>query len=192
MRRAIVRSVTEALREVERCAELVGDNQAAQALLDSAGDKLRRAVREVERALSPLNPLVVHGQDLHESLTRLAGYAQKAFGVALESYIDEAVAGALPPSQAGHVLQVVHEGLANAILHAGASRVALRATVEGRRLVIRLSDDGRGFDVRAVRLRGEGGLATMQRRTEDVGGMLSVVSAPAAGTIVTLTVPLPS
>lgn len=192
MRRAIVRSITEALCAVERCAELVGDNQAAQALLDSAGDKLRRVVRDVELAFSPLNPLVVHGQDLYAGLTGLAGYAQKAFGVELESYIDKAIAGAIPPAQANRVLQVVHEGLANALLHAGAKRVALRAVVEGRRLVIRLSDDGSGFDVRAVRLRGDGGLATMQRRAEAIGGMLSVVSSPAAGTIVTLTVPLPS
>jgi signal transduction histidine kinase len=187
-RQSIIRSVGEALDQIERCAELVGDNQEVQALLDAASDKLRRTMRDLRRELSPLGEVALDARDLRASLHALVAQAQQVLGMQVEAYLDEAVSRALPPDQACHLLHVVREALANAILHAGAARMALRAQVENGRLVIRLSDDGCGFDVRAARAAVRGGLALMHQHAAAANGLLQVESVPGAGTIVTLTV----
>lgn len=189
-RQSILRSVSEALDQVERCAELAGDNQEVQALLDTVGDKLRRTMRELRREMSPLGDVLLDGRDLHGSLERLVSYSRQVLGLPVESIMADGVGAGLPPEQAGNILQLVREALSNAMLHAGATRMALRAELENQRLVIRLSDDGCGFDVKGARRALNGGLAVMQRRAEAAHGLLQVESAPGAGTIVTLTVPL--
>lgn len=189
-RQSILRAVGDALEQIERCAELAGDNQEVQALLDAAADKLRRTMRDLRRELSPLGEVLLDGRDLVGSLERLVSYARLVLGTPVESFIEEETGRALPPVQSGHVLQLVREALSNAMLHAAASRMALRAAVENQRLVIRLSDDGCGFDVTRARQLFQGGLALMQQRADAARGLIQVESAPGAGTIVTLTVPL--
>lgn len=191
-RQSILRSVSEALEQIERCAEVAGDNQEVQALLDAAGDKLRRTMREIRRELSPLGDVLLDGRDLLGGLEALAAYARQVAGMPMETFMDEEIRQVLPAVQALHVLHIVREALSNAMLHAAATRMALRAEVENGRLVIRLSDDGCGFDVRAARAAHRGGLAAMQRRADAARGLLQVESAPNAGTIVTLTLPLRS
>lgn len=191
-RRAILKMLHEALSHLERCTELVGENQEVQGLLDAAGDRLRRCMRELRHYLSPFAGVLLDGRDLYGSLERLATYTRRTLGAPLEAFIDPGVSGALPPHQAGQVLQLVREALENALLHAGAGRMALRAEVENGRLVIRLSDDGLGFLVRGLRSGPHEGLAAMQQRAESVRGLLAVHSTPGAGTVVTLTVPVRS
>lgn len=191
-RQSILRTIREALDQIERCAELAGDNQELQAQLDAAGDKLRLTMREIRREMTPLGDVLLDGRDLHCGLLGLTAYVKQTAGYPLETFLDEGIRRALPPVQALHVLHVMREALSNAVSHAGATRMALRAVVENGRLVVRLSDDGRGFDVRSVRAAARGGLATMQQRADAARGVLQVESAPEAGTIVTLTVPLES
>jgi len=190
----IVQSLREVLDQIERCAELVGENQEAQALLDSAGDKLHAAIRGLRHGFSPLGEVPLDTCDLFDGLQALTTHARQAIGVPVHPMIDDAVCGALPTIQARHVLMIVREALANAILHAGARRMALRATVENERLIVRLSDDGRGFDLveQRRRLPAKGGLALMQAHADAARGVLQVASVPGAGTIVTLTLPLAS
>jgi signal transduction histidine kinase len=55
----------------------------------------------------------------------------------------------------------------------------------GRKLELRIEDNGRGFDVqRAQSRRGRYGLSTMQERAELLGGSLHILSAPGQGTTI--------
>jgi signal transduction histidine kinase/ligand-binding sensor domain-containing protein len=86
------------------------------------------------------------------------------------------------------VYLVFKESIHNVVRHSGCARV--RVTLENRdhRLVLRLSDDGKGF---AVPSNGHGhGLASMRQRAADAGGALRIDSEPGRGTTVTLEVPL--
>jgi signal transduction histidine kinase len=84
----------------------------------------------------------------------------------------------------------------NALRHADASRVQVSIGMQGRQnsaagaLVLRVTDDGRGFDpgARAVRAR-RLGLTSMNERAASVGGSLTITSAPGQGTTVELRVP---
>jgi signal transduction histidine kinase len=70
--------------------------------------------------------------------------------------------------------------------HAGASRIDVVLTERDGVTVLRVSDDGAGFEPADG---GRGlGLASMRERARDVGGDLAVTSEPGGGTTVRLVV----
>jgi DNA-binding NarL/FixJ family response regulator len=89
------------------------------------------------------------------------------------------------------VLGIVGEALTNAGRHASASRVDVRAGLDGRALVVVVRDDGVGLhDLRPPGPTGGHGIAGMRERAEVLGGELRVESPPRGGTLVELRVPL--
>jgi len=81
------------------------------------------------------------------------------------------------------VYRVVQEALSNAARHAGAQRVHVEVRRKGGRGVVRVVDDGRGFELDAS---AGHGLTGMRERALQGGGRLDVHSAPGAGTTVEL------
>jgi nitrate/nitrite-specific signal transduction histidine kinase len=98
----------------------------------------------------------------------------------------------IPAPAAVQVTRIVQEALTNVRKHAEATAVAVTLEVEGDRLLVRITDDGRGFDVAAVQEAAGArfGLETMRERAEGIGGTLDIASAPGRGTTITLAVPL--
>lgn len=102
--------------------------------------------------------------------------------------LDYDVRSALDPDTELLIFQVVHEALVNVRRHAQASQVqvAVRETSSGR-LVVEISDNGRGFDPQAAesaRASGHLGLVALQERAEARGGTFSVRARREGGTIV--------
>lgn len=189
-REQILAVIRQALCGLERSAEIAGANQELQRELDQAMDQLNRAMHLLRGDLSPLGAGPLHRADLRDGLAELAAATESATMGTIDIRIDDAVGDAVTPTQAGHVLAVVREALANALRHASATRLALRATVQRRRLVVSVSDDGQGFDPWARLPEHQQGIARMRARAEAAGGLLQVESARGAGTIVTVTVPV--
>jgi len=176
---------------VVQCAELAGSHHDLQALLDSILDRLRRVERELRRSRSPLQSVSRRVADLQRELEALAAAARHTSAMAVQLRIDETLRQHRPPrSVQSQVLEVVAEALSNALRHSRGSRVALRAGVVNRRFVVSVSDDGCGFDLRAVRSSRSGGLGRMRTLAEAMKGLLQVETAAGAGTIVTLSLPL--
>lgn len=86
------------------------------------------------------------------------------------------------------IYRVAQEALANAGRHAHAQSVGLALEIDGEAALLRVRDDGVGFD--PVASRGEGlGLGGMAERARLVGGELDLRSSPGSGTELTLRVP---
>lgn len=85
------------------------------------------------------------------------------------------------------------EALHNALRHADATEIRLSIAVEGGRLTLSLSDDGRGFDPAASGTAGHGGngLSNMRQRLAECGGACEIDSVPGRGTRITFSLPLP-
>jgi signal transduction histidine kinase len=103
---------------------------------------------------------------------------------------DGATAGA---GRDAEVLRIAQEAIANALRHAGATRVAIdlraRAAADGGGLVLAVTDDGAGFDPAAPEVRSKRlGLTSMEERAARLGGRLEIRSAPGTGTTVRLEV----
>lgn len=81
---------------------------------------------------------------------------------------------------------ICREALDNAARHSHARAIALELAVRHGRLVVRVTDDGHGFEEGAALK----GVARMEEHARLAGGRLAVRSAPHAGTCVSLVFPL--
>jgi two-component system, NarL family, sensor histidine kinase UhpB len=82
------------------------------------------------------------------------------------------------------VYRVVQEGLSNIARHSGAGRVHVSAVREDGATVVRIDDDGHGFDPHTAG--GGVGLVGMRERAVLAGGSVAVRSVPGEGTLVEL------
>jgi signal transduction histidine kinase len=83
------------------------------------------------------------------------------------------------------------EAIQNVAKHAGdGARVSLALRHDDGSLVVRISDDGQGFD--PDQATAGVGLQNIRDRIEDVGGTFKLVSKPGCGTVLTLAVPWPT
>lgn len=89
------------------------------------------------------------------------------------------------------ILYIVREALHNIEKHAQAQQVHLQFLWLENELIIKITDDGVGFDPRTITGEGHYGLWIMQHRAQEIGGTLKIAPAEEHGTEVTLWVPRP-
>ncbi|MHB1544055.1 MAG: PAS domain-containing sensor histidine kinase [Gammaproteobacteria bacterium] len=82
--------------------------------------------------------------------------------------------------------RVIQEALNNIARHAGALRIEITLSIDKDCLKLRIQDDGRGFDLEAMRRRVQAGsslgLLGMEERVQLAGGQFSLQSEPGQGT----------
>ncbi|MCB1232940.1 MAG: hypothetical protein KDN19_22035 [Verrucomicrobiae bacterium] len=83
------------------------------------------------------------------------------------------------------------EILNNIVRHAEAQRVQIELETQRGRLLLRIADDGKGFNNLDQNFREGNGLKNLRRRAQALGGNLKVRSAAGEGTSIQLTAPIP-
>ena len=157
--------------------------QEAAESIETAVDLARTHMIEARRSVGALRPQDVGVGDVVAVLERATELARRATNIPIELVIDK-----LPILGAGverEIAAIAQEALTNAVRNARAKKITIRAAAS-RSLGLRLSvaDDGRGI---AREQFGSGfGLTSMQERAERIGGSLTIVTAPRAGTEVVL------
>jgi signal transduction histidine kinase/ligand-binding sensor domain-containing protein len=86
------------------------------------------------------------------------------------------------------VFLLFKEAVTNMARHSGCTDAALEFREEQGGLLLRIADNGRGFDV--AQASAGHGLRSMRERTEALAGQFSVASEPGRGTVVTFAIPL--
>ena len=122
---------------------------------------------------------------------RMRQYAEEVFlarGVELDFSTPEDVAIRLGHDLRRQLYLAFKECVNNAARHSDCAGARVALSVEGGRLVLDVSDDGRGFDVGTAR-RGNG-LANLRKRAASLGADLEIRSEPGRGTRIVLAVPL--
>jgi signal transduction histidine kinase len=90
---------------------------------------------------------------------------------------------ALSPRVQTELFAIGREALANVVKHAGASKASVHVEARAGRVFVEVRDDGSGFDPAAGHP-GHFGLESMHSRAAELGGVLTIASAPRAGTVV--------
>jgi signal transduction histidine kinase len=103
----------------------------------------------------------------------------------LEVELDVDPAVSLAPDEQIEIFRIVQEGLANARRHAGARRATVTIGRRAGRRLVRVEDDGRGFD--GEESDGGQGLRNMKRRAAAIQAAFQLVSAPGRGTALEVT-----
>ena len=162
---------------------------AAAARADAAAQGLYEGVRGLLRRLRPADldtlGLVAALQGLCSAFGERIGLACILTTEGLED------ATPLPDAVNIALYRVAQEGLSNVLRHAAASHVrVVLARLDAGEVQLRVSDDGRGFDVHAA-TRGLGLLGAGERAAA-LGGSLRVSGGPGVGTTLRLRLPLPA
>jgi signal transduction histidine kinase len=171
----------------ERGSERLGET------LDRVATLAQQAHAEMRALLVELRPDAALQDGPREALDRLLDAVRTRSGLLIEQH--GRLPASLPGAQAQALLRIVQEALNNAIKHAQASAVTVAVAECEDGLVVRVSDDGAGFDPAVLEERAQAagglGMRSMRERAAAAGLRLQVRSTPGAGTTVQLTLATP-
>lgn len=182
------------LTALELCAQglvqtVSGLSAPAGQSLRSLAKHLREAVAQTRQLSHGLAPVSLEVGGLVHALLKLAEST-----VALTQVQCQLVSSdveLLPdPSAASHLYRIAQEAVANALKHAQPRRIVISLNQKRDRLVMEISDDGKGFALSTVSSLGMG-LRVMRYRASLFGGELQVKTSPGRGTRIICTAPLP-
>jgi signal transduction histidine kinase len=179
------------LEIIYRAEALLGREEAdehlrgeLQAMLQSS----RSTLAELRRIITDLRPSSVEVLGLPRALATLLDRTAATYGLKMQRDIEEGLC--LDSLLENSLYRLAQEALNNVCRHAAASRVEVSLRRRRGSLLLRVNDDGRGFDPAASP--GGMGLIFMRERAELLGGSFRLESAPGQGTTLTLEVPLQS
>ena len=151
---------------------------------------LSKAIGEVRRISHDLRPALLDDLGLSSALEHIGNELAVRSGLTVR-VAPRVHEERLPELQAVSLFRVAQEALRNVERHAQASRIDIELEEREDQLMLRIVDDGRGFDVRHVELSKDRGigLTNMRERVERNGGAFQLVSQPGQ-TSLTATFPL--
>jgi signal transduction histidine kinase len=133
-----------------------------------------------------INPQKDHLHDLAQRMRRHASEVFPASEIQFSFHAqDESKDLTLGADLRRQVFLIFKESVNNIVRHSGCDRAEVNLSVEGPRLVLEVTDNGRGFD--ASNGSGGNGLQSMRRRAASLGGEFHLTSRN--GTTITLRVP---
>lgn len=158
------------------------------ATLDQAIGQLNHIMTEVRNFIAGLESHVMQGGDFSTALRTMVEAMSISASVKCRVRIDDAAARRLSTEQALHIINIVREGVSNALRHSHATQitVSLRDLIRSDRLAV--TDDGIGFSARSVQGVGHG-LVNMAARAQKVRGLFAIQSKPDKGTRISLDLP---
>jgi ligand-binding sensor domain-containing protein len=146
----------------------------------------REAIYSIGDMVWVLNPRYDRLNDLVARVRRFAGDILASREIGLHFHAPDAGDDPLLSAEfRRHFLLIGKEAVNNIARHSGATEARIDFELQTRRLVLRVSDNGRGFDIPAGQQ--GNGLANISRRATWLGGSAELHSFPGQGTVITVT-----
>ena len=163
---------------------------AIQDALSKLYDDTMIVFQAIRRVSHDLHPATLRLLGLGVALKAHCAEISKRHGVQV-SFKADADLGTLPFTTAVCLFRIAQESVRNAIVHGEALRVAVSVQRLGEDVVLTIADDGRGFDLDAVR-KGAGGLGlvSIEERAHVVGGDVEIITGMRQGTTVRVRCPV--
>ena len=164
------------------------DRFPGQSIAEINAQNLRiveEALQQVRRMALTLRPSVLDDLGLVAALRWLLGQAADHHGITT-TFLPEMPQKRVTSEIETAYFRIAQAAIINVVRHSQAKHVMLELFLKGEILVMKLHDDGIGFDVTAMRERakagGSIGLLGMEERALLVGGQLDIASTPGEGT----------
>ena len=173
----------------QSAAELIPEQEPARSLMEKALDRADEVLAEGRDKVTGLRlPAERPAEDLAPALNRCAAALEETHGVKFVVTV-EGVPRNLHPAIQEEVEGIGTEALANAFRHAQASWIQVLIEYSANAVVLRVCDDGRGFDPgHTPGVPGHWGLQGMKERAARIDAQLKIISRIGAGTTVVLRV----
>jgi signal transduction histidine kinase len=160
--------------------------------LDQVLDLIDTGIHSIRNVTNDLRPSLLDDLGLLPALRSLVS----DFGARSGLHTELAAPATLPPLSEEAELalfRALQEALANVLRHADAQRVAISIQVNGDRVLLRVSDNGRGLppgmSPERLEVAGHMGLAGMRERITALGGSVRLQPSNGAGAQLEVSVP---
>jgi signal transduction histidine kinase len=151
--------------------------------------RVERYVREAREAIIDLRSPLLRLQDLPAALRESARHIVGDSSTRLD-FVINANGGSCSPAILEQLVRITQEAIRNAVRHGNASFARVELNGDRRSIVLRIVDDGCGFDVQDVAEPPDHcGIVGMRERTERVRGRFTIESTKGRGTTVEVVVP---
>jgi two-component system, NarL family, sensor histidine kinase UhpB len=168
--------------------QLAEQSPTERAALEEAQQAVRTNLEEVRRIAQELRPEALDHLGLASAVNNLARAFARRTNITVERHIDPQL-GQLEPNAELVLYRVAQESLTNVARHSNATLVLLDLRRNGDSVVLRVVDDGDGFERPN---REGGGLRGIRENALIVGGALAIKASPTGGVEVRLEVPSPN
>nr|ARK10671.1 hypothetical protein A6C57_10210 [Fibrella sp. ES10-3-2-2] len=176
------------LAENLRSAHLLPDNE--QRTYASLKGLVVKIIQETRHVSNNLMPPVLSDFGLEPALRYVAEQSAQQSGLTIR-VLSQGADTRLHPSLEIGLYRIAQEALTNAIKHAEASYVDIELRVRENRLLLAISDNGRGVGpAQGDAVVNGQGLHNMRQRARLMNGVLRLLSQPNMGTRIVVTVPL--
>jgi NarL family two-component system sensor histidine kinase LiaS len=154
-------------------------DSALQTQVATLAHTARNMRREMRALLLELRPTQLEERGLTESLQALAAAYRTRLEMEITTQLEPVC---VPPEREETLLRIAQEAVSNAVRHAGAHRITIALQPLTEEVELRITDDGRGFDLERAKAHHGLGLRLMQERVQEAGGTFHLDTAPGEGT----------
>jgi signal transduction histidine kinase len=187
----VVQAVVAALYEAESLRELLPAE--TQQEVDRVSGLLTKAINDARRVIWELRPPALKGLGLPAALRALTDRLDAETEAAVTLKLGEL--SDVPDEVGMAAFVIAREALQNAHKHSHAAHVHVSLTdtpvssAQDRAVLLRVQDDGVGFDTKAARDGQHYGLDMIEERAAMVGGLVAIESEAGGGVTVDATLP---
>jgi PAS domain S-box-containing protein len=176
---------------IQGLAQATTDPQARREL-GEVHETVLQAIERLRHLLFELRPPSLDDKGLVAALGLYVDHVARESG--FQASVKDGLDGEPPDESASILFRIAQEALANVRKHAGATRVEVALEERDGGIALRITDDGKGFDLESVRrpMPGHLGMSAMPERAELAGGWCRVDSSPGGGTTVECWLPAAS
>lgn len=164
----------------------LNDADNRQQLIKSSIQHLNYCINEIRSVSKTLSSYTLKDMGLKVSIAELIN----AVNLTRKSKIQFKWQGRdkLPEEVQVAVFRMAQEQIGNIIKHAAAHNVQVTLLTKKQQLAIRITDDGKGFDVTQIKT--GTGISNMRHRIEALDGKMEITSSPGKGCMLVATIPL--
>jgi len=171
-------------------AQLMLDEEpkAAKERILHAIDGLNQAIRDIRAYILDLRPRQLGNEGLLSGIKRLiTEYRANTFSEV--NFTGSEELQDLSNTQSLALFHICQEALANVAKHANAKNVQVAVWATTDRVLLEITDDGKGFDLERIKTSIGHGLANMHTRAHAVGGEVDISSTVEEGTTILVWIP---
>jgi signal transduction histidine kinase len=182
--------ITQLVLNGEDAQEELPEDSKVRMKLVEIWDDAREVLSSIDEILWALNPRL---DTLRDFANYICDYAHKVLepsAIACTFDVDpgmQLAAADLPLRRS--LFMAIKETLNNIVKHSGATEVHLKIERQHHYLTVEVLDNGRGFDLTAIKP-GRNGLGNMSRRMRELGGSCHLSSQPGKGCCIKFNIPL--
>jgi signal transduction histidine kinase len=189
---ALAQGFTGVLIQLQAAKQVLnGAHPEATQHLESAIALARVGLTEARRSVQGLRPQLLSDGNIVTALDRLVRQLGTDSLVRIHfSSNGDARRLTWSPDIESNLLRISQEAIANAMKHSGANEINVRLSAGLEAVQLAIEDNGAGFDPHVNSLSRGFGLISMQERADRIGGDLTILTKPGAGTKVHLLLPI--